>query len=144
MLSIYLSIYPSLDSLSLSRSTTVAHCDTGSTHEGGKTFRYEWKIIDWDVLHARIQEFLPGGGVQARLPENSIFLVLNLFYSFTMVYFKQNYNFPRFQRGSNIFQGGPTFSRGEMLYRGRVLTNVVITCDPTPLLYIFGNKICLN
>ena len=47
-----------------------------------------------------------GGGVQARLPENSIFLVLNLFYSFTMVYFKQNYNFPRFQRGSNIFQGG--------------------------------------
>ena len=73
-----------------------------------------------------------GGGVQARLPENSIFLVLNLFYSFTMVYFKQNYNFPRFQRGSNNFQGGPTFSRGEMLCRGRVLTNVVITCDPTP------------
>ena len=28
-------------------------------------------------------------------------------------YFKENYNFPRFQRGSNIFQGrGPTFSRG--------------------------------
>ena len=31
-----------------------------------------------------------------------------------------------------------------MLCRGRVLTDVVITCDPTPLLYIFGNKICLN
>ena len=31
-----------------------------------------------------------------------------------MVYFKENYNFPRFQRGSNIFSrgGGPTFSRG--------------------------------
>ena len=29
-------------------------------------------------------------------------------------------------------------------YRGRVVTNVVRTCDPTPLLYIFGNKICLN
>ena len=28
--------------------------------------------------------------------------------------------------------------------RGRVVTNVVRTCDPTPLLYIFGNKICLN
>ena len=40
----------------------MAHCDTGSTHEGGKTSRYESKIIDWDVLHARIQEFLPGGG----------------------------------------------------------------------------------
>ena len=24
--------------------------------------------------------------------------------------------------------------------RGRVVTNVVRTCDPTPLLYIFGNK----
>ena len=23
-----------------------------------------------------------------------------------MVYFKENYNFPRFQRGSTIFQGG--------------------------------------
>ena len=41
-----------------------------------------------------------------------------------MVYFNENYIFPRFQRGSNIFQGGgggsiifqggggPTFSRG--------------------------------
>ena len=28
--------------------------------------------------------------------------------------------------------------------RGRVVTNVVRTCDPTPLLYIFGNKIYLN
>ena len=28
--------------------------------------------------------------------------------------------------------------------RGRVVTNVVRTCDPTQLLYIFGNKICLN
>ena len=27
---------------------------------------------------------------------------------------------------------------------GRVVTNVVRTCDPTPLLYIYGNKICLN
>ena len=28
--------------------------------------------------------------------------------------------------------------------RGWVVTNVVRICDPTPLLYIFGNKICLN
>ena len=29
-----------------------------------------------------------------------------------MVYFKEDYNLPRFQRGSNIFsRGGPTFSR---------------------------------
>ena len=29
-----------------------------------------------------------------------------------MVNFKENYHFSRFQRGSNIIQGGPTFSRG--------------------------------
>ena len=35
-------------------------------------------------VHARIQEFLSGGGVEARRPENSldsVFLVINLFYS---------------------------------------------------------------
>ena len=56
---------------------------------------------------------LPGGGVQALLPENSSD---KGFYSgLSMVYFKENYHFPRFQRGSNIFQGvggGPSFSRG--------------------------------
>ena len=40
----------------------MAQCGTGSTQEGGKTSRYERKIIDLDVLHAWIQEFLPGGG----------------------------------------------------------------------------------
>ena len=29
-----------------------------------------------------------------------------------MVNFEEIYHFSRFQRGSNIFQGGPTFSRG--------------------------------
>ena len=41
-----------------------------------------------------------------------VFLVLKLFYRSPMVTFKENYHFPRFQRGFNIFQGGPTFSRG--------------------------------
>ena len=40
------------------------------------------------------------------------FLVLSLFYRSQMVNFKDNYHLSRFQRGSNIFQGGPTFSRG--------------------------------
>ena len=41
-------------------------------------------------------------------------LVLSLFYSSQMVNFKKIYQLSRFQRGSNIFQGGgPTFSRGE-------------------------------
>ena len=42
------------------------------------------------IAQARIREFSSvGGGVQALLPENSsdnLFLVLNLFYSFTVVY----------------------------------------------------------
>ena len=47
---------------------------------------------------------------------SSFLVVLHLFYRVPMVYFKENYNFPRFQRGSNIFfqggGGGPTFFRG--------------------------------
>ena len=36
----------------------------------------------------------------------------NVIYRSQMVKFKENYHFSRLQRGSNIFQGGPTFSRG--------------------------------
>ena len=36
----------------------------------------------------------------------SFFLVLSLFYWSQMVNFEENCHFPRFQRGSNIFQGG--------------------------------------
>ena len=48
-----------------------------------------------------------------------------------MVNFKEIYHFSRFQRGSNIFQGGPTFSRG----RGGGGSNCLfpiethVTCD---------------
>ena len=45
--------------------------------------------------------------VQARLPENSSDNGFCLFFS--MVYFKENYNFTRFRGGggvSNLFQGG--------------------------------------
>ena len=60
----------------------------------------------------------PGPSV-IKIPDNVfivLFLVvLPLFYRMPMVYFKEYYNFRRFQRGSNIFSrgGGPTFSRGE-------------------------------
>ena len=51
----------------------------------------------------------PGPSV-IEIPDNVfivLFLVvLHLFYRMPMVYFKVNYNFPRFQRGSNIFPGG--------------------------------------
>ena len=46
--------------------------------------------------------------VQARLPENSSDNGFCLFFS--MVYFKENYNFTRFRGGGG--GGGPTYSRG--------------------------------
>ena len=51
-----------------------------------------------------------------------------LIYRSQMVNFKQNLSFSRFQRGSNIFQGGgggPTFSRGG----GPIAIGTHITCD---------------
>ena len=60
--------------------------------------------------------FSSGGPGQSdrKRPDNVFFLVLRLFYRSQMVNFEENYHFSRFQRGSNIFQGGggPTFSRG--------------------------------
>ena len=51
-----------------------------------------------------------GGGVQVSLTKKSsdkvFFLVLSLFYRRQMVNFKEIFHFSRFQRGSNIFQGG--------------------------------------
>ena len=85
----------------------MAHCDTGQLMKAGKRPDMSEKLLTATYCMRGSRNFCQGGGgVQARLPDNSIFLVLNLFYSFTMVYFKQNYKFPRFQRGINFFQGG--------------------------------------
>ena len=56
--------------------------------------------------------FFGGGGVVGvqddltKKGSDNVFLVLSLFYKSQMVNFKENYHFPRFRRGSNIFQGG--------------------------------------
>ena len=66
-------------------------------------------------LHVRFQEFL--SGVQACRPENSLDKVF-FFFSFLVQFtvgvqwfnYRENYTFPRIQRGANIFQwggGGP-------------------------------------
>ena len=60
------------------------------------------------------------------------FFVLSLFYRSQLVNFKEIYHFSRFQRGSNIFQGSPTFPGGggggvQLLIRYRIETH--ITCD---------------
>ena len=77
------------------------------------------------ILHARIQEFLPRGSrpdcqktALTTLFFFLFFLILNLFYSFregVQWLFQRSYNFPRFQRVSNIFQDVHLlcFSRGE-------------------------------
>ena len=85
----------------------------------------------------RIQEF-SSEGVQVSLIKKSsdfvflffffffFFLVLSLFYKKQMVNLKEIYYFSRFQRGSNIYQGGPTVSRGSnSLFR----IETHITCD---------------
>ena len=61
------------------------------------------------MSYARIQDFCLGGGkgmVQGRLQENS---PINVFFFFQL-FISEEINFPRYQRGSTIFQGCPTFS----------------------------------
>ena len=74
------------------------------------------------LLHARIQDFISGGGVQARQPENNldlffVFLVLNLFYSLQRasngfitektILSMDPEGVQHFPGGSNFFHGGP-------------------------------------
>ena len=59
--------------------------------------------------------FVRGGPGQSDKKSSDVFfffLVLSLFYRSQTVNFKEIYHCSRFQRGSNICQGGPTFSRG--------------------------------
>ena len=82
-------------------------------------FQHKWNNNSSRFVsrHARIQEFSSGGGggggsrsICHKNPwqrfYSSFLVVLHLFYRMPMVYFKENYNFPRFQRGSNIFPRG--------------------------------------
>ena len=61
-------------------------------------------------IHARIQEFSSGGGAGHLTKKSSdvfcFFIVHSRFNSRQMVNLKEIYHFSRFQRGSNIFQGG--------------------------------------
>ena len=98
------------------------------------------------ILQAQIQEFLSGGGVgwgMARRPKKQsgqrffvVFFSRQLILQFTEVvkwyYCRENYTFPRIQRGSYIFQVGgvPTFSReggGDVQMLSSIETH--ITCD---------------
>ena len=76
-----------------------------------------------------------GGGPGPSDKKNSdntfFFSPLSLFYRSQMINFIEIYHFSRFQRGSNIFQGGPTFSRGGGGGGGNCLFPIEthITCD---------------
>ena len=54
------------------------------------------------------RNFRQGGPGQSdkKISNNVFFLVLSLFYRSQMVNFKEIFHYSRFQRGSNIFQGG--------------------------------------
>ena len=74
-----------------------------------------------------------GRGIKARRPENSmdIFFSPQLILQFTEgvqgFYYRENYTFPRIQRGSNILRvGGQTFSRGVQML---ISIEIHITCD---------------
>ena len=68
----------------------------------------------------RSRNFCQGGGSSPDCQKTalttfcffSLQLILQFYSGLSMFYFKEHYNFPRFQRGSNIFAGGPTFSGG--------------------------------
>ena len=69
--------------------------------------------------HVQIQEVLPGGGGGPGLTVTSFFgvifsphLILQFFQRVSNGYFKENYNFPKFQRESKIFQGSNLFQGG--------------------------------
>ena len=64
-----------------------------------------------------------GGGVPgptARNSSDNVFfqLILQFYNGLSMVYYKENYDFPRFQRGSNIFQGVEHFPGGSNFFQG--------------------------
>ena len=61
-------------------------------------FPYEATI----AIHARVQEFSSRRVDSTDTPSaiKNLFFVLNLFYRSQLVYFKENFNFPWFQRGS--------------------------------------------
>ena len=83
-------------------------------------FPYEATI----AIHARVQEFSSRRVDSTDTPsaiKNLFFFALNLFYRSQLVYFKENFNFPWFQRGSinssrgedgvQLFPGGGGVSR---------------------------------
>ena len=86
----------------------LSHC-APHRHE---RLRQTLSIITLILLGSR--KFRKGGGgpgqSDKKSSDNVFFLVLSLFYRSQMVNFKEIYHFSRFQRGSNIFLGGP-FSR---------------------------------
>ena len=100
---------------------------------------------------------MEGGGSRSICHKNpwhcffsSFLVVLHLFYRMPMVYFKENYHFPRFQRGSNIFSRGegPTFSGGGGPIAYSLLNPIYNLCfpggpGPSPPLWISACNIFL-
>ena len=70
-------------------------------------------------LHARIQEFLSGGGGQGQSDKKALtfFLVLSLFFTAVMVNFKEIYHFSS-PEGDQHFPGGGGGGGGVQIFPG--------------------------
>ena len=99
--------------------------------------------ISWLRVHMRGSRNFRQGGSRSVWPKKLwvFFLGLSLFYRSQMVNFKEIYHFSRFQRGSNIFQGGVLLFPGGSNCLFPIETQ--ITCDfpggvqtPCPPLWI--------
>ena len=74
---------------------------------GSQQFLYGFPFEATISIHARVQEF-SSGRVDSRCicHKKSFFFVLNLIYRSQLVYFKENFNFPWFQRGFINYSSG--------------------------------------
>ena len=96
------------------RGREVGEKGEGSGGKGGGNWEWGTPLSTPSILHARTQEISsgdPGGGGGGPGPSATSFFShqLNL-----RLFFKENYNFPRLQRGFNIFGvgGGQTLPGG--------------------------------
>ena len=92
------------------------------------------KCIEIRHPHARIQELSSGGGgggsrsIWQKSSDNVFFFFSpQVILQKSNVYFKENYHFSRFQRGSKIFQGGSNIFQGGSYCLFPIETH--ITCD---------------
>ena len=88
------------------------------------------KLVGYKIMRGSRSFFSGGGGFHARRPEMDNVFFLQLIEGVQWFDYRENYTFPRIQRGSNIFQGGG----GSNIFQGGGVLIIIfkethITCD---------------